>query len=491
MKFINKVLLTLPFLFVFIFSIYKPTDPDFGWHLKYGEYFFQHGIILRDNIFSTMMPGYHWANTSWLTDILTYGVYQRGGFFGVSLLGAFVVTATFYFFSKVAKLTTWDQLFLFPLILYLVQPLNAVSFRGQQLSMLFIGILFYLLSFHSSRPKLLYLTIPLFLLWANFHGQFILGLGLFALWIVLFIAQSIISSLSEQKVTEGKIGKVFIISLRRAQAILIIFLLSVLATLVNPFGWGIHLAAISHIGSPLLQYIAEYLPFEMFSIPWWNQIIAGLLLFVCFIALFFGDKVRQNLPLLGSGLALFILSFGVRRYAWPAYYLILPLLVPLSTYLRPDNKKLTKILSAVFLVVLIAIAVVSKYPFTTFTQYNWTLYCKETKCSTSAAKYIIDNKLTDNIYTLYGWGGWLIWEYPQIKPSIDGRMHLWHENGYSAFEEYYAVEQNNKDIDKTKYNTVLISPDKPVYERLIKLENAGKWKMVYNDPNASVFVRTE
>ncbi len=486
MKFINKILPLLPFLFVFIFSLYIPTDPDLGWHLKYGEYFFQHGSILRDNIFSSMMPNYHWANTSWLTDILTYAVYHLGGFFGISLLGSFIVALTFYFFSKVAKLQTWDQLFLFPLILYLVQPLNAVSFRGQQVSMLFIGMLFYVLSFYPQKKKVMYLSIPLFLLWANLHGQFILGLGLFAIWIILFIAQhTILSTRDSKKNILIALGN----GLKQAQTAIIIFVVSLLATFINPFGWGIHTAAISHVGSPLLQYIAEYLPFEILSVPWWNQVIAGLLLFVCFVALFFGDKVRQNLPLLGSGLALFILSFGVRRYAWPAYYLILPLLTPLSAYLKPDNKKLTNILSTVFLLILIAIALVSKYPFTNFTNYNWQSYCKETKCSPFAADYLVERKLTDNVYTLYGWGGWLIWNYPQLKPSIDGRMHLWHENGYSAFEDYYAVEQNNKDIDQTKYNTVLISPDKPVYERLIKLENAGKWKMIYNDPNASIFVR--
>jgi hypothetical protein len=102
---LNKILFVLPYLVVFVLSLFHASDPDLGWHLKYGEYFYQHGSLLRDNTFSTMMPNFHWANTSWLTDIISYTTYHLGGLFGLSLLGAFVVTMTFYFFAKAAKMT--------------------------------------------------------------------------------------------------------------------------------------------------------------------------------------------------------------------------------------------------------------------------------------------------------------------------------------------------------------------------------------------------
>ena len=79
---LKRVVWILPYIFVFIASLYLPTDPDLGWHLKYGEYFFQHHQILRDNTFSTMMPQYHWENGSWGTDIITYAIYKLGGFGG-------------------------------------------------------------------------------------------------------------------------------------------------------------------------------------------------------------------------------------------------------------------------------------------------------------------------------------------------------------------------------------------------------------------------
>jgi hypothetical protein len=502
MKYLLKLLPLIPLLVVFLFSLYLPTDPDLGWHLKYGEYFFQHGSVLRDNAFSTMMPGYQWANTSWLTDVLTYVAFHFGGFLGLSLLGALVVTLTFYFYGKVAKLTVWDQAFLFAFLLYLEQPVNAVSFRGQQISLLLIGILYFLISFYKTKPKVFLLLIPLFLLWANLNGEFLLGLVLFALWIALYLGQKIYYSLSESKGRN-------IPSLRQAQALktkvffsistnvkeirylIGVFIACLVATVINPFGIGIHTAALSHVGSPLLKDISEYLPFEMYSQVWWNQVAVGILLVLGFITLFFKGKVTEKLPLLISSLLLFLLSFEVRRYAWPAYYLILPLLTPLARYFKPDGKKGTVILTTIFLCLLLGIGVKSQYPFTKYFAYTWDGYCMNqiSKCSPSAAQFVKEHHLTQNLYTLYGWGGWLIWNYPTIKPSIDGRMHLWNTNGYSAFTDYFAYEQDLKNIDDSSYNVVLMSPDKPVYTRLRTLTNQDKWELVYEDQVAGVFVR--
>ena len=91
---------------------------------------------------------------------------------------------------------------------------------------------------------------------------------------------------------------------------------------------------------------------------------------------------------------------------------------------------------------------------------------------------------------MYNWGGWMIWNYPEIKPTIDGRMHLWKDaKGYSGFEDYYGYEQNFKDINDSPYNVILMSPGKPVYKRLLELNRLGAWRLVYQDNNAGVFVR--
>ena len=86
----------------------------------------------------------------------------------------------------------------------------------------------------------------------------------------------------------------------------------------------------------------------------------------------------------------------------------------------------------------------------------------------------------------------MIWNYPSVKPSIDGRMHLWRdEKGYSAFEEYYALEQGWSDINKSRFDVVYMSPQKPLYDKLVSLSKTGAWRMVYKDNKAGIFTRNK
>ncbi len=482
-KIFHRLLIFSPFVIVFIASLYPPADSDLGWHLKYGEYFFQHSRILRDNTFSTMMPNYHWVNSSWATDLLSYSVFHYLGFLGMTILGALVITLTFYFFAKAAKLSLWQEAFLFPLLLYFEQPVNVVSFRGQLLTFLFLGILFYLLSlYETGKSKKIFLVIPLFTLWVNFHGEYLLGLGVLTLWIFIYLAEKFFYSMKEQR--SG--------ILREAKMLSGIIILSFLATLVNPFGIGVYIESSNHFFNPWQKYVAEWLPFNELSQLWWNHIIMGTLILVGFMALFFTDKLKRNIPYLVIVLLFFALSFMMRRYAWPLYYMALPLITPLSDLFNPPDNKIRTIAVSILLILTLFIILILRYPFEQYLTMNWEKYCSDYRsCSPKAAEFLIKNNLNrDKLITLYDWGGWIIWNYPQIRPSIDGRMHLWKdEKGYSAFAEYYPIEQNWKDIDASGFNTAFMSPSKSGYDRLIELAKEGKWKLVYQDQFAGIFIR--
>ena len=294
----TKIISILPYLIVFIFSLYVPSDPDLGWHLKYGQYFWQHGELLRNNTFSTMMPNFHWANTSWLTDIIAFTTLNFGGFLGLTILGALVVTLTFFFFAKAAKMTLWEQTIVFPLILYLEEPINTISFRGQQVVLMCIGILFYLISLYERKPKILWLVVPLFWVWVNIDGEFLLGYALFLSWIGLFIIKKLSEKIFVLGQKNGKNQKWFGFTFQKLKQavseekneigfLLLLACLSLVATFINPFGYGLYLDVFSHIGNPLLKDIGEYLPFVMYSQGWWNELFVGIaLVFGLFILTF-------------------------------------------------------------------------------------------------------------------------------------------------------------------------------------------------------------
>lgn len=475
------ILAILPFLIVFIATIYMPFDADLGWHLKYGEHFFKTGQILRDNTFSTLMPDYKWSNTSWGIDLVEYWTFNNFGFIGLSLLTAAVITLTFFFFSLAFNLSLWQKTFIFPGLLMLESPVNEVSFRGQLVSLMLLGILYYFITrYEDNKSKIIYFLPALFLFWANLHGLFILGLGLFLIWIINYSIKTYLEN-----------EKNIISTFREIKYLILVFVLSALITLVNPFGFGIIEIAFTHFNNPFLKYISEYLPFEEASQQWWNQITLGVLIMFGVMFLYFGEKIKQSITHLSSIGILYTLSFFVKRYTWALYYLTIPFLKPVADFFKPDSEKYTKISASVILLATLAITVWLKNPTSTLQNMSWDIYCKKYMlCSPKAVEYIRKNNLKDNLYTFYTWGGWMIWNYPDVKPTIDGRMHLWKDkNGYSAFEHYYPYEQDWYDIDSSKYDVVLMGAYKPVYKRLLELVEEGRWKLVYKDENAGVFVR--
>ncbi len=492
----------LPYIFVFIASLYLPFDADLGWHLKYGEYFFQHGQILRENIHSSMMSGYTWANGSWGTDIITYVIYNSGGFLGLTLAGAAIVTATFFFFAKAAKLTLIEEALFFPFLVYLLFPLNRFSFRGQLISLLLLGVLFFILSKYKplgkapirlaqgrqGKPfsKILWSIPVLFFFWINLQAESFLGLAVFGLWVVLMIVQS---GLKRKKIFS-----------KDNQFLIKILVTSFLVTFFNPFGWGIHLTAFAHIGDPLLKSIIEYVPYSTFSLQWWNQVVILLLLLGAGIFLFHKKMLREYFPLLMLPLVLFILSFDTRRYVWPAFYLAIPffhlLWQGIETYGKRYIKKYAFYSAYVILLFCIAFASYQKMPFSQFTTMTWRYYCeiKGNFCSPDAAQFLLDHNLTKNIFSIYNVGGFLIWNYPDIKPMIDGRMHMWKdEEGYSAYAEYDDYMHARKSIDVSPYDIVYFQMNEKValYHELEDLERKNKWRLIYNDGWFGISIRVK
>lgn len=470
-----------PLILVFLASLYHPSDSDLGWHLKYGQYFVNHLSVLRKNIYSSEMIGYKWVNHSWATDIFTYITFNNFGFWGLSVAGALVMVFTFYFFQKAAKLSFWQTAFVFPIMLFLEDPLTIVSFRSQLLSLLGLGVLYFLLSkYEDGRKKLIFITLPLFLLWSNLHGEFILGLAVFSVWILFHLAR--------QKLTSTKNIKEII---NEEKIIISAFFGAIFATLINPFGIGIYQEIIRHFGNPFQKYIIEWTPLDKFSPLWWILVIWGAVILINLVILKLKKQLTQFLPYIGILLILYLLSFWMRRYAWPMYLLSIPVTSYLFKILTPANKKFSSIIATCALLLLYFYLVMIKIPYQQLNSMSWSRYCLQyVRCSPESAEFLKKQKFTGNLLTFYNWGGWLIWNYPEIKPSMDGRMPFWKdEKGYSAFAEYYPLEQNWKEVDKSKYDIVYITPSKPIHKQMMKLVEEKKWKIAYQDEYAFIFVR--
>ena len=95
--------------------------------------------------------------------------------------------------------------------------------------------------------------------------------------------------------------------------------------------------------------------------------------------------------------------------------------------------------------------------------------------------FVKKQKLQGRMFNAYAWGGYLIWQLPEYKTFIDGRMPSWRENDKSVFEDYIDITSDPKKYEKlfNSYNIswVLDKPD----SRLVKFLKTKKWKVLYED----------
>ena len=184
-------------------------DSDLGWTLRIGAHTLQYGLTKTDP-FSYTMPSYPFVDHEWLTHIVQYLLYTNGGalamggVFAIAMVGAI-------FISTRTRHKSWQiihALLLGAALLAQFIPKPSV------LSLLYIAILMAVLRAKNTRFTR-FLPI-LFLLWANTHGGFLYGLGLYGLY----------------ESTR------MIVARRLNRSALVVFALSTLATLINPYRWG-------------------------------------------------------------------------------------------------------------------------------------------------------------------------------------------------------------------------------------------------------------
>jgi len=94
-----------------------------------------------------------------------------------------------------------------------------------------------------------------------------------------------------------------------------------------------------------------------------------------------------------------------------------------------------------------------------------------------AVNYIKQNPLSGNMFNNFNWGGYLIWQLPEYKTFIDGRMTSWREEDYSILEEYVNVTYYPDEYEGK-------------FDRYVEAENIG-WVIHKNGSKFATFLVEE
>lgn len=520
----------LPWVLFFALAIFllqnsfSYSDSDLGWHLRVGSEILASGQAPTIDHYNYTLSGQGWVDHEWL---LNYGmavIFSRTSFLGLHLFFLFIIAVAIFF--------VWRRIFNFSLFsksdsalfvgifaclsLGLFASRPHLGLRVQEVGLMFLSILFFLFS-HFSRYRFWFLSLPLiFMLWANLHGSFLLGLALlFAYCLYACLAGFIKNWPIFRKFTISAFSK------KDRLFLGLIFIFSLLATLVNPYGLGLYSFLGSYANTLYMTYIQE----------WQSQFILPLyypqLCYLAFAAAFFlylwnfGKRLSFSLWDWALAILFFIMAFRSRRH-FPIFVIAsLPLMsAVVQEFINNFSWPLKKIwlfrlgITGLLLVGAFALWLGFSLP---WQQDGIRDFCGK-KYPCAAVSYLQSRPETSSwrLFNEYNWGGFLLFAYPEKELFIDGRMPQAPYRGWTILEEYLAFRNPDSDftflLSDYDIRLVLIKQVRPplrlreseklffqVTEQELIVDNplysylsqSSDWRVVFSDNLSIIYERVQ
>src|SRR5512143_3157005 len=418
---IHQVLVPLTLSVIVLIRLRGMTvaDPDLWGTMTFGRLFWDSGTFPYQDIFTYLPTLDRLIYHEWLTGVVLYPIYKFIGGFGLIVLRDLVAVATLGFLYLAARIRKSGRVSAL-LWLFLVSPLLEIGFgtvlRAQIFTYLFTAVTIYLLE--RSRQKeqwfLLLILVPIQIVWCNLHGGFLSGLGIIAIYIV---------------------GEAF--SRRTWWPYLLAFLLSVLSTLINPYGvdyWTYLFHAVALPRSEITEWASIFTAYVQHTMSLVN-IIWYAALGILSLRILVKARWREITPI-------FLLSatflLGIQHVRHMVFFPILVAVYlpePFQPYIEDLQTKLANVL--IWLKEKVPVAFMgSRRMATFFIAILIFLVCVLLGSSslslmipsqekgkgqiayypTGASEYIKRNYSSGNILTEFAWGEYRIWNLgPQIK----------------------------------------------------------------------------
>ncbi len=456
---------------VFLLLPKTNADPDLGWHLRNAQYQLHHHVFLRRDIYSFTTHGKPWIDPEWLAEIpfyLGWRWFGQRGIFCVTylsilgiLLGIFGLATMRSRNVKAAFLAT-----------FLALALATVSFGPRTLlfGWIFLVVeLAILYSFRSGRD-FSWILPPLFLLWINMHGSWVIVLAVLALFALSGCVEGNWGCIEAKRWSEAQRRK-----LLRASA------LSVLALFVNPYGWRLveypfDLAFRQKLN---IANIVEWRSLDFHSPR--GKIVLAVLAFAIVLQLVRGRRwMAHEVAFLLLGL---YAGFTYSRFLFLAAILIVPLLAKdMRSVVPPYRPERDKPWLNASIMVACVVAICLKFP-----SSRQLLHAEASQYPVQAQTYLKHFHPDGNVLNDYLWGSYLIWNDRQIPVFVDSRVDIFEHHG--VFKDDLDLVQLRGSLavlDKYSIRYVLFRRNAPLS---YLLEHCAGWKIDYQDETAILFER--
>ena len=212
-------------------------DAGIGWHIRTGQLILATHSIPRVDVFSATMQRKPWFAWEWLYDLLVGWLQRAAGLKAVVWFAAALIAAIFAWTLRLLARRGTDVFVALVLVL-LAASASMIHFfaRPHVVSWLFVLLWFWVLdSLERFGGRLVWMLPLLMLVWVNMHGGFLVAFVLLAIYWISAAWQWL--TLGENKLDD------FLAKLRARHRILTlsaVAALSLAATLINPYGWKLH-----------------------------------------------------------------------------------------------------------------------------------------------------------------------------------------------------------------------------------------------------------
>jgi hypothetical protein len=444
----DRLAVALLFLTILAAACLMPAQNDSWWHLRVGQEMWKIHSPLFTDTFSFTAQGSTWRNHEWLTQLAFYGLYSLGGLPLLTLTGAVLATLSWAVaWSLMAGDTKWRVL-----LAGLALPAFATEWtlRPQLVTLLLLPVVVACVL----RSQLRWLPM-IFLLWANLHGGFIVGL------VVLAVASA---ALLVQDRT-------------RWPSLLAVLMLSAAVTLVNPLGIKLWTAVFEGVGRGAALGITEFRSAQLLApedLPFW--ILASLLA---------GLSVRRvnqlwthtSLPLVAAALVLVPASLRFGRNI-PLFLLLavpaISQLLAMGNAGRESARSVRREHPVLNLSLLVAFLVLAGCG----VAYAWKLPLKRLQWDPlSPGAISAAAGCPERLYNRYDDGGYLIWFVPSRLVFVDSRQDPY---PLEFLLEHRRTEDSGDYAEifaRYGIHCAFLPPASPVARRL----QLNRWRTIYED----------
>ena len=490
----ENLILVVTLLLVFLMASRTPLDTDMWWHLRSGQIMVETGKPLLTDMFSYTRAGAVWTNHSWLGEVFLFGIYQIMSWGGLSALMGLVAVLTAWLIWLQISGGVFTKASFVLLASIVSAPLWTP--RPQLFSILFLACLTWLVNFWLRKGgKVIWFSLPLFVLWSNIHGGFVLGI---IYLIACAVGIALDGILCDKSLRAAK--------LEQAKSLIAIAAWGYIAAAINPNGYKMWLIPFETVGVGVLrQYIQEWASPDFHSSEVWAFLVFILFLF---IAQSLSSKKANFQYLAPAGLFILMSLFARRNIAATAI-VATPWLasswldvisdIKLSDFLPEKFKQylnsyrnLQKPLPfnrQTQLLNLGIAAFIGLFCFLKFAAVNHPILIgayEKKSFPFQAVTFLksVPHPSNGRIFNSYNWGGYLIWEMPDQKVYVDGRTDLF---GDEVLGDWLNVIQAGDSwenmLRKWEVTRVIIEPDRP----LAKVLPYAGWTAMYQDGMAVIF----